>query len=111
MCYKVPSTHQAAENHVELLELPSSKDAVKALSKIGHYRTLTVTLDGRLASHYADEENKFLFKDVYLEESEYPLPSQSAETEPNSVSTTDLSELLKMIRTQERSEEFGIGDV
>ena len=111
VCYKFPVTHQAADHHAELFEIPSIKRAVRALSKVGHYRTLTVTLDATLAPKYIDNENNFLFQDAHLEKLEYPPPSKNVKPESDPVSTTDLSELLKVIKSLEKSEEFKIGDV
>lgn len=69
-CYNFPKHLQHSKHHQPLLQIKTVKSATANMTKVGQYRNLNLTLPADLARLYLDDEGNFMFKNVYLEESE-----------------------------------------
>lgn len=65
--YQFPTSLQHISYHVELNKVKVVQTAIKAINKLGQYRTVNVKLDSTLKEIYFDEEDNPIFKDNLLE--------------------------------------------
>uniref|UniRef100_A0A6P7GJP1 Uncharacterized protein LOC114343259 n=1 Tax=Diabrotica virgifera virgifera TaxID=50390 RepID=A0A6P7GJP1_DIAVI len=67
--YFFPTNLQNLKHHKDLFDTSSTvKMASKALTKVGQYRNITITLNPEIVTLYLDEDCNFVFKNCYLEE-------------------------------------------
>lgn len=102
VCFVFPMSQQTEHHHQELFKLPLIKNAVKSMTKIGHYRNLNISLNDELTKIYLDEECNFVFKDIYLEEDEIPRKIEKSNTE--NMSQSSLLEILNVLKDRDTSE-------
>jgi len=107
--FAFPNKFQTEANHKELFQHPVVKNAVKGITKVGHYRNLKVTLSDELAKEYLDEDCNFVFKDEYLEECE--MSQKSINSESGSMNSVTLAEMLEMAKDHEFSKNSVLKDV
>ena len=69
LVYAFPEEHQGEKSHKELSQITLIKSAFKSMSKEGHFRNVNITLSDEIKKLYIDEDNNFIFKDFFLEES------------------------------------------
>lgn len=88
--YLFPLRMQTAQQHQQLLDIKSVKTAISNMTKIGQYRNLNVTLTDPLKSLYLDEDDNFVFNNVYLEEANaIPTPEEiNITSNSQSITTT-----------------------
>jgi len=63
-----PENYQTIHHHKEIMELPAAKAALKALTKRGAFRNITISLEPELSQLYFDEDLNPIFKGIMLEE-------------------------------------------
>uniref|UniRef100_A0A6P7F6N9 Uncharacterized protein LOC114326895 n=1 Tax=Diabrotica virgifera virgifera TaxID=50390 RepID=A0A6P7F6N9_DIAVI len=67
--YLFPKNLHNLKHHKDLFDTSSTvKMASKALTKVGQYRNITITLNPEIVTLYLDEDCNFVFKNCYLEE-------------------------------------------
>ncbi|EFN62750.1 hypothetical protein EAG_15005, partial [Camponotus floridanus] len=57
-----PENYQITPHHKEIMELPAAKAAIKALTKRGAFRNITISLEPELSKLYFDEDLNPIFK-------------------------------------------------
>ena len=81
------------------------KKAANSLTKVGHYRNISVTIDDATAASYIDTSLNFEFRDIYLEESEI-IPTRKINTETEKPNL-QIEALLEIFRKQNMHEREG----
>lgn len=107
--YAFPRNLQPDKIHEELFKLPTVKNAVKALVKVGQYRNLTVTLRDALLEKYMDEDFNFVFEEHYLEE--IGSPSNAPKAEADDLLTTRIRDILNALKDQNDTTEVTLTGV
>ena len=82
------------------------KKAANSLTKVGHYRNIAITMDDATAASYIDTSLNFVFRDIYLKESEIIPPTRKIKTEiekPN----LQIETLLEIFQKQNMHEREG----
>lgn len=85
-----PENYQITPYHKEIMELPAVKAAIKALTKRGAFRNITLSLEPELSKLYFDEDLNPIFKGLMLEEeilepSVNQTPKESSVSEPRDI--------------------------
>ena len=101
-CYVFPPEYQARDHHPRLFSLSIVKKAENSLTKVGHYRNISVTIDDATAASYIDTSLNFEFRDIYLEESEI-IPTRKIKTETEKPNL-QIEALLEIFRKQNMHE-------
>ena len=79
------------------------KKAANSLTKVGHNRNISVTIDDATAASYIDTSLNFEFRDIYLEESEIiPTRKINTETEKPNLQIEALLEIFRKQNMHER---------
>ena len=80
------------------------KKAANSLTKVGHYRNIAITMDDATAASYIDTSLNFVFRDIYLEESEIISTRKiKTETEKPSLQIERLSKNKTCMREKART--------
>ncbi|XP_073968293.1 uncharacterized protein [Bombus fervidus] len=88
-----------------LFSLSTVKKAATSLTKVGHCRNITITMDDATAASYTDTDLNFVFRDIYLEEAEV-IPTRKIKTETEKPSL-QIERLLEIFQKQNKYEREG----
>ena len=105
VCYVFPLEYQARDHHPRLFSLSIVKKATNSLTKVGHYRNIAVTMADATAASYIDTSLNFVFRDIYLEESEI-ISTRKIKTETEKPNL-QIETLLEIFRKQNMHEREG----
>ena len=105
VCYVFPLEYQARDHHPGLFSLSIVKKATNSLTKVGHYRNIAVTMADARAASYIDTSLNFVFRDIYLEESEI-ISTRKIKTETEKPNL-QIETLLEIFRKQNMHEREG----
>jgi hypothetical protein len=100
VCYIFPPEFQARHHHPQLFSLPIVKEAASSLTKVGHRRNITLTMDDTTAASYTDTDLNFVFRDNHLEESKI-IPTRKTKTETEKLSL-HIERLLEILRKRDK---------
>jgi hypothetical protein len=105
VCYIFPQEYQARDHHPQLFSLSIVKKAASSLTKVGHYRNITLTMDDTTAASYTDTDLNFVFRDNHLEESKI-IPTRKTKTETKKPSF-HIERLLEILRKRDKHDREG----
>lgn len=101
--YGIPPKVQPEQFHPELFSLPQVHNAVKNLSKKGHFRNLRITLKEPVKNLYMDVDSNFVFQGQYLDESESEVFDAKADhMSAEKDFKTELLDLLRSLKTEDK---------
>jgi hypothetical protein len=105
ICYVFPPEYQARDHHPQLFSLSTVKKAANSLTKVGHYRNITITMDDATAASYTATDLNFVFRDIYLEEAKI-IPRRKIKNETEKASL-QIERLLEIFQKQHKNEGEG----